>query len=33
MVTLPPQLRDPVLFEGLAQVAAATALAAVVLGL
>jgi len=30
---LPPQLRDPVLLKGLAQVAAATALAAVVLGL
>ena len=30
---LPPQLRDPVLLEGLAQVAAATALAAIVLGL
>ncbi len=33
MVELPPQLRDPVLLKGLAQVAAATALAAVVLGL
>jgi putative ABC transport system permease protein len=32
-VDLPPQLRDPVLMKGLAQVAAATALAAVVLGL
>ena len=33
MIALPSQLRDPVLVEGLAQVAAATALAAVVLGL
>ncbi|MEF8819207.1 MAG: ABC transporter permease [Haloferacaceae archaeon] len=33
VVALPPQLRDPVLVEGLAQVAAAAALAAVVLGL
>jgi len=32
MQTLPPQLGDPVLFKGLAQVAAAAALAAVVLG-
>ena len=30
---LPPQLRDPVLVKGLLQVAAATALAAIVLGL
>ncbi|MFB6169365.1 MAG: iron export ABC transporter permease subunit FetB [Haloferacaceae archaeon] len=33
MVALPPQLRDPVVLEGLTQVAAATAIAAVVLGL
>ena len=32
-MNLPPQLRDPVLLKGLAQVGAATALAAVVLGL
>lgn len=32
-MNLPPQLQDPVLVKGLAQVAAATALAAVVLGL
>ena len=32
-MTLPPEVQDPVLREGLAQVAAATALAAVVLGL
>ncbi|PSQ55917.1 ABC transporter permease [Halobacteriales archaeon SW_8_68_21] len=32
-MTLPPEVQDPVLRKGLAQVAAATALAAVVLGL
>ncbi|MFB6185150.1 MAG: iron export ABC transporter permease subunit FetB [Haloarculaceae archaeon] len=33
MIALPPQLRDPVVVEGLLQVAAASALAAVVLGI
>jgi len=33
MTTLPPELRDPVLVKGLVQVAAATTLAAAVLGL